>query len=224
MGGSFQVPSLGTEADKASFQWAVAASKIQGMTDAIDSMSEKALAWADTRPQSELFPAALHAADRIKLNGCSASQSAKSFNKTVVTEQAMLPAAGLHGIAKKVNDKCHRERQRALGHHCKVPPRVEQTIDLLIAFPKRHTQGGDNLNGTCSVKSAAVASTKIYTITVAATCIKSMVCNCDRVGTVDACVCAHMCAVADKFDLDPRKCVSHCATTEAAVLQRPSVP
>ena len=208
-----------SKADKASFQRAVAASKIQGMTDAIESLSEKALAWVDTRPQSELFPAALCAADGIKLHGCSASQSAESFNKIVVTERAMLPAAGMYGVAKKVNNKYHRERQLALGHQGKVPPRVEQTIQLLSAYSKRYTQVGDNLNGTYSVKSSVVASTKIYTITVAATGIKSMVCNCDRVGTVDPYVCAHMCAVADKFNFDPRDYVPHWATTEAWKLQ-----
>lgn len=208
-----------SKADKASFQRAVAASKIQGMTDAIDNLSEKALAWVDTRPQTELFPAALHAGNGVKLNGCSASQSAESFNKTVVTERAMLPAAGMHGIAKKVNNKYHRERQQALGHQGKVPPRVEQNIELLIAYSKRYTQVGDNLNGTYSVKSAAVASSKIHTIAVAATGPKSMICNCDRVGVVDPYVCAHMCAVADKFGFDPRDYVPHWATTEAWKLQ-----
>jgi len=208
-----------SKADKASFQRAVGASKIQGMTDAIDSLSEKALAWVDARPQSELFPAALCAADGIKLHGCSASQSAESFNKIVVTERATLPAAGMYGVAKKVNNKYHRERQLALGHQGKVPPRVEQTIQLLFAYSKRYTQVGDNLNGTYSVKSAVVASTKIYTITVAATGIKSMVCNCDRVGTVDPYVCAHVCAVADKFNFDLRDYVPPWATTEAWKLQ-----
>jgi hypothetical protein len=219
--------------DKSVYEEAVRAPKLEGVQTALDKLSVKALEWVDKREQAELFPAAL-SSKGVHIHGRSASQTAESFNNTILVERALLPGAGLYAICKKINDKYHRERQEALSHTGKVPPRVENDLQSQIAFSKRYTQVGDNLNHTYNVKSAQEGSNVVYTVDVPPAPavnvqesdgshppgapmvgVKKMGCNCKRVGTVDPYACGHMCAVADKFGLDIRDYVPEWATTEA---------